>query len=243
MADGVGEVDGDPGGAVTEPLADQARPALGAALLRGQLLGLVLLTDLGGDDVQDPPAQDPQLPRTELGGLRDQMGLRVPQHLGRDLVGGQLVEGVGDHLRLRHVQLAGTKTRGHTGPAAVQRLSQRQVAPVRAVVATGVVGHQRRHVPGTLGQGHVVGDRHQPQLQRGQLRLQPGQPQQRGPLVGRVHEHDLHIGRVLERSLDRVGTREHRMNGSRSNVELTSHLLQPTTDQWGWFSRVDAARL
>ena len=82
VADGVGDVDGDPGGAVTEPRADQARPALGAALLRGQLLGLVLLADLRGDDVQDPAAQDPQLPRTELRGLRDQMGLRVPEHLG-----------------------------------------------------------------------------------------------------------------------------------------------------------------
>ena len=94
MADGVRDVDGDPGGAVTEPRADQARPAFGAAFLRGQLLGLVLLTDLGGDDVQDPPSQDPQLSRTELRRLRDQMGLRVLEHLGRELLGGQLVERV-----------------------------------------------------------------------------------------------------------------------------------------------------
>ena len=38
---------------------------------------------------------DPQLPRTELRRPRDQMGLRVAKHLGRQLVGGQLVAGRG----------------------------------------------------------------------------------------------------------------------------------------------------
>jgi len=88
---GVREVDCDTGAAVAEPRADQARPAFGAAFLRCQLLGLVLLTDLGSDDVEDSPSQNSQLPRTELRRPRDQMGLRVAKHLGRQLVGGQLV--------------------------------------------------------------------------------------------------------------------------------------------------------
>ena len=47
----------DPGG--------QGRGAAGLALLVLQLAPLLVLTHLGGDDVQDPPAQVPQLPRSE----------------------------------------------------------------------------------------------------------------------------------------------------------------------------------
>ena len=90
---------------------DQAGPAPGTALLLRELLGLVLLTDLGRDDVEDPPTQDPQLARTEVRRLRNQMSLGPGQHLGRDLRGRQLVQRVSDHRGLRHVQLAPQRER------------------------------------------------------------------------------------------------------------------------------------
>ena len=238
----VREVDGDPGGAIPQPLADQARPAFRAALFRGELLGLVLLTDLRGDDVQDPPPQDPQLPRTEIRGMRDQMSLRVVEHLGRKLLGRQLVEGVRDHLRLSNVQVAGTQAGGHTGPAPVHRLSQRQVTPVGAVITARLVSHQSRDIAYALSQSNVVGDRHHPQPKRAQLRLQPGQLHQRRPLVRGHHEHHLDVDGVLQCGPDRLGTREDRMHVA---VESRAHSAPPvsTTDQWDWFSRVDAACL
>ena len=114
------------------------------------------------------------------------------------------------------------KAGGHTGPAPVQRLGERQVAPVRAVVATGVVGHQRRHVPGALSQSDVVGDRHHPQLQRAQLRLQPSQ---RAATQLRLSAGSMNTTCTSPASLSApsivVGTREHRMNGSTVEVELT----------------------
>ena len=73
--DGVGDVDGDPGGAVTQSRADQARPAPGTALLLGQLLRLVLLGDLRREDVENPAAEHPQLPGTEVRRFCNQMRL------------------------------------------------------------------------------------------------------------------------------------------------------------------------
>ena len=109
-------------------------------------------------------------------------------------------------------------------PAPVQCLGQRQVTPVRAVVAERVLSEQRRDVAGTLGQRDVVGGRHHPQPQRRQLGLEPSQPQQRRPLVTGIHEHDLHIGALLQRRLDGIGTREHRVRAARrrSNSPRTS---------------------
>jgi len=153
---------------------------------------------------------------------------------------------VGDHLRPRHVQVAGSKAGGHTGPAPIQRLSERQVSPVLAVIAARAGRHQRGHISSTLGQSDIVGGRHQPQSLRRQSRLQPGQPQQRAPPVGGVHEHDLNIGRVLERSLDRIGTREHWMHVA---VESGAHCTPPASTSWyikrmfEYKRRICAARL
>ena len=238
--DGVGQVDGDPGGAVAEPGGDQAGAAPGPAFLLGQLLGLVLLDDLRREDLEDPAAQDPQLARTEVRRLGDQVGLGPGEQVGGDLLGGQLLQGVGDHPRLGHVEVALTERRRHHGPAPVQRFGECQVAPVGAEVAAGVLGDQRGHVAGTLGQRDVVGDRHHPQLQRGQLRLETGQPQQRRPLVPGVHEGDLHISGLLQRRRDRLGTRQHRVHVA---VEGRAHHAPPTSTTDHWVSRVDAARL
>jgi hypothetical protein len=168
--DRVGHVDRDPSRPVPEPLAHQAGPPLGSTFLLRELLGLVGLADLGCHRVQDPPTQVPQLPGTELGRPGDQVRFGITDHLGWEGVCRQLVQRVADHLGLRHVHLAQSQGGRYLGPPLLQRLSQGQLAPVRPVVGAGLMGQQRRDVPGPLIQRDIVGARHQPQLQR---RTQP----------------------------------------------------------------------
>ena len=89
------------------------------AFFLGELFGLVGLADLGGDDVEDPTAQDPQLPRPEL---RRLLATRCASAFARisaaDLLGRQLVERVSDHLRLRQVHLTPTQRRQRPGSTA-----------------------------------------------------------------------------------------------------------------------------
>ena len=98
-----------------------------------ELLGLVLLDDLGRDDLEDPAAQDPQLPRTEVRRLRHQMRLGPGQQLGRDLVGR-----AAPPARARSPAACARLSSplgergGHLAPAPIQRLGERQVAPVGA---------------------------------------------------------------------------------------------------------------
>jgi len=92
------------------------------------------LIDFGRDDVEDSPAQDPQLSRPEVSRLRDQVCFRVGEHPGWDLVGRKLVERMRDHLRLCHVEVALTERGGHVSPALVERLGEHQVTTVRAGV-------------------------------------------------------------------------------------------------------------
>ena len=236
----VGQVDGEPGGAVTQPGGDQARPSPGTPLFLGELFRLVLLEDLRRQYLQHPAAQDPQLTRTEVRRLRDQVRLRPGHQLGRDLLGWQLLQRAGDHPRLVDVELTLTQRRGNHAPAPVQRLGERQVAAVGREVGARLVGEQRPDVAGTLGHSDIVRSRHHPQLQRAQLRLEPGQLHQRRPLLRGRHERDLHIRRLLQRSPDRLGTRQHRMHVV---LEDRAHRAPPDSTTGLWFSRVDAARL
>ena len=72
----------------------------------------MLLRDLGRDHLEDLAAQQPQLARTVLCGLGDQVRLGLGQHLGRQIFGGELVQGVRDHTGLCHVDLAGRQRGG-----------------------------------------------------------------------------------------------------------------------------------
>ncbi len=201
----------------------------------------MLLTDLGGHDVQDPPAQDPQLPRPEVGCLRDQVGLGGREDLGPDLLGRQLVQRMADHPRLGQIHLTATQRDTHLGPAAVQRLGQGEVAPVGTEVPAGVMGQERGHVPSTLGQRDIVGGRHQPQPQGSELGLHLSEPQHRVPLVTGIHEHHLDVGGLLQCDRHRVGARQHRVH--RSTIEDRTHHAPPAPTTDHWVSRVDAARL
>ena len=117
-------------------------------LLRGELLGLVLLADLGGDDAPgsaDPAPAAPRGPNSAACG--DQVSLRARRGTSAETcVGRQLVKGAGDHLRLRHVQVAVRPSAWCRpgAPAPVQRLSERRGrAGWRRVVACGCGGSRR----------------------------------------------------------------------------------------------------
>jgi hypothetical protein len=77
----------------------QPGPGLGLAFFLGELLGFFGFADLGGDDVEDPPALDPQRFGVEVLGLVEE----VLAGLGLDLrveVVRQRDDGVGDRLGL-----------------------------------------------------------------------------------------------------------------------------------------------
>ena len=112
-------------------------------------------------------------------------------------------------------------------PALVQRLGKGKVATVGPELTPGVMGEQRGDITRTLGQRHVVGDRHHPQPQRRQLGLDTRELQKRRTLVRRRHEHDLHVGRRLECRLDSVSARKDRVHRT---VERGTHLRTSDSD-------------
>ena len=153
---GVGDPAPEVGGAVTPAARGQPRVPRGGSLLALQRLTLVVVGDLGGDHVEDPAAEDPQLPRTEPCSLGHEALLR--HALGRQRRRRrQLVQRPRDHLRLPGVDGAFTQPRGHPLPPVVQRLGQAQVAPALTSVQPRRVAQPRRLVAGTVRLGDVGG--------------------------------------------------------------------------------------
>ena len=99
--------------------------------------GFVGLPDLGGDHLQDPLPEDPQLPGVVVHGVPDQRRLRIRRDL-RVEVGGQRLDRRDDHLGLVHQQ----PTLGQRHPDRLERLrAQRRGEPGLAVRrGTGLLG-------------------------------------------------------------------------------------------------------
>ena len=199
---GVGDPAAEVGGAVTPPARRQPRVAGRSRLLALQRPPLLLVGDLGGDHVEHPAPQDPQLPRTEPCGLGHQPLLGQALDVGADVVG-QVVQRPHDHLGLRGVDDAFPQPRGHPLPPGVQRLAQAQVPPALTAVQPRRVAQPRRLVAGTDLLGHVGGRGEDPQSQLRQPSRQLGQLQQRLPLVAGAHEARVDVGDVLQRRVDR----------------------------------------
>ena len=198
------------GGAVPAAAAGQRGHRRGVGLLALQGPSLVVLADLGGDHVEDPAAQDPQLPRPEPGRFGHQPLLRLRDHLTVDVVG-QRVHRRDDHLGLGPVDLAVAQGPRHDLPAGVQRPGQPQVPTRLAAVASAVVGQPGADVPRPLLNGDVVGRGHDPQPQLRQPRGHPVQRQQRRLLLSGGHEDGVEVGDVLQRSLEYGRRGDHRM--------------------------------
>ena len=121
---GVGDPDPDRRGPVAVRAGGQGGGPAGVAFLVLEPAALVVLADLGGDDVEDPATQDPQLARREAS-PRARPAPAPPSAAtsAGDLVG-QVVQRAGDHVGLRGRHLPGRVSGGQDRPAAIQRPRQ-----------------------------------------------------------------------------------------------------------------------
>ncbi len=99
--------------AVAQVPGHDPHPIMRPPLLGLQGTTLLVIGHLGGDHLQDPAPQDPQLTRREVRRVRQQALLRPPPH-HRAHVGRQRLQGVHDHLDLsrsdRPVAQRGTRS-------------------------------------------------------------------------------------------------------------------------------------
>ncbi len=98
----------------------QLRPS--PSLLGSQQRRLLGLGHLGRHRIEHPPAEHPQLARTEVPRIGDQLCARLAGQL-RPEIGGQRVQGSCDHHRLRRIEHAVPKRGEDDGPA-TQRLGR-----------------------------------------------------------------------------------------------------------------------
>ena len=115
----------------------------GAAFRLQQPLVLGLVGDVGGQELQQPGPIDPELAQAEVVGLVEDQPLRLLESLGAE-VGGEGVEGLGDHPHLGQVHPARRERRLHLGPGGVELLGQRHLAAYRPVRVAGLVGQPGR---------------------------------------------------------------------------------------------------
>ncbi len=155
---GVGDPDRDVGGTVSAAVGGQAGVAVGGSFLGFEGAPFVGLAELGGDDVEDPAAQDPQVKGCERGCLGHEPGLGQGSD-GVGDVGGQGVERPGDHAGLVEVDVALGESAGQDRPTVVEGVGQPSRSGGGRSVEAGVVGQPGRDVAGPVGCGHVVGGR------------------------------------------------------------------------------------
>jgi hypothetical protein len=172
------------------------------ALARLSLLGLeqpplVLVRDLGCEDVQHPASEESQLARTEAAGLVDQV-LLGPQQQVVWRARRQVVEAAGDHSGLRRVDPAVRKRFRDAGPPAVQRLGQAELAARAGPVAAGAMGQPLADVAEAfvLRDVRSVRQHPQPELLEASSCFREGE--ECLAFVGGLHEGDLDVPDVLE---------------------------------------------
>ena len=160
------------------------------------------------------------------------------QHLGRHLVGGQLVQRVRDHPRLRQVDLARRPARSR--PVAHRRSSDsastrsRRLAPpsVRVWCVTRRPTSRAPSSSATSSEAAITRSRNAASCASTRASCSRA-----ARLSSGSHEGDLDVDGLLQRGLDRVGARQHRVERRRSNVVLTAHLLHRLVTMTDWFSR------
>jgi hypothetical protein len=165
----VGQVDEDPRAPGAEVLEEQAGVGAGLPFLLLEPPALLVLGDLGSDDVEDAAAQDAEPARVEVLGLGHEPGLGLRPELGTD-PRRELVERGHDHPRLREVDLPGQHPGSDPGVPGLQRCGQLGVAGRRSRIDPGLVSDPRPDRPGTGLDSDVPRVRHHRQPQA----LHPG---------------------------------------------------------------------
>ncbi|GAA1534861.1 hypothetical protein [Nocardioides humi] len=123
------------------------------------------------------------MPDRPLGGLARQCWAEV---------GGQLLDGRNDHLRLGSRHPARPHAVRHARPP-FQGLGQAQLGTGGHGVGLGDVGQPSRHVPSAVGVGDVIARSQDPGLEFGDLGLDPTELDQRSLLLRDRHEHRLRV--------------------------------------------------
>ena len=171
----------------------------------------------GGDDVEDPASDPPQLLGSELAGLLDQVGLGPRDGVGvhRTREGG---EGAVDDVRLRQRHPTLPHGGGEDRAVAIQRRREHQVGTRVGEPGPRLLGQPARRVldralrRGRVGEVAGIGEDPQPQLR--QLRLRTHQLNEGGDLVVGRHERRVHTSHRLQHGPD---------VGDRSNNRMTHH--------------------
>ena len=143
----------------------------GTPLLRLQHGSLMTLAHLGGDHVEDPLADLPQLTRIVLTSKLEEHALGLLAGLEVD-VRREGVDRFSDHPRLLRPHRA-RRQRRRDPRVLLQRPPERQVAARLAPRRPGLDRQPRRRVPQPVGIGHVIGGAQDPREQRIQLRTRP----------------------------------------------------------------------
>ena len=196
------QVGGDPDQPLSQVSAGHPHPNPRASLLPLQGTSLVRLGDLGRDDVEHTSAQHPQLARSEVGRLLDQVALRRGAQLPAG-IGGQRVQRGGDRLRLRPGHSTRRQGRGEHGVPLVERLGQTLQPHPLGPVESCPHREPGSGGPGGLRLGHVARGRQHGQPHALQPRDLARQPEQHLPLGGSAQVDRAAVGSLVDRRRDR----------------------------------------
>ena len=188
----------------------------------GQPPGFEGLPDLGGEDLDDVGTQPREVPRPETGGLGHEPLLRRDHEVGGDL-GGQPVQGGGDHLRLRPVHRPLPQRSPQQQVAGVDRDREPQVPTSVLQPLPTRPGQPLRGIAGRGRLRDILRGREDPALQLGQLSLQPRQLGQRRRLLRSRHEHRAHVGHRLQRRTEDGGGLEDRVGHLPASFQRHRH--------------------
>ena len=221
----VGQVDRDPGGAVAQPGADQARPAAGAALLRQRAARPRVVRRSPAPPLRGfcDPAPAARAVRSEPpvrpgGPRRARAGRRRTFSVGSSSSACVITRACATLISPRP---SASATRLQRRSSASASARSRRFAPKSLSVCSVSKAATSRAPSASATSSEAAITR---SLQGSQLGVEPSQPQQRRPLVTGIHEHDLHPGALLERRLDGIGTRENRVRAAARRSNSQRHL-------------------
>ena len=197
-----------------------------------QLLALEALRQVGGDHLEQVPAQHPQRLGVVVRGQRHQVRLGGGALLGgdRELTGlRQPAQRRDDHPRLGDVHPTlrpspPTGSRGASSFSASFRSDRASRRTCRVSIASQSAAVAAPERDGGLG---AFGMREDPQLQRRQLRLVLGDPHQHRPGLVRRHRQQRHTGHRTQVAAHPFDDPHHRVLGGRS---AGCSWVDPSTD-------------
>ena len=177
----------------------QVRRPGGRALLGFEPPALLAVGGGGVDHLEHPPTEHLQGSRVVVPGQIDQVPLGPVPVAGADLIW-EHIERTDDRAGLLEVEAPGRERVPGGAAGGVEGLGQPQVGVGPAAVLPGAVREpcHGRGVTGVGGDVVAVGGNQHPQPQLGHSGLQPGQVEQRGPLLLRGHRPGRGVGQPVQ---------------------------------------------